>query len=982
MFCHCWATLSSLSPRALRRGDRITRWQSDPMDRNVAALKDLQDDLLAHFQSLAEVRERSGFPIFALEHGLSRVELQRVNAFLRERHSAGLPVAPYWLLWAVYASEAGYGYQGDEYWLSFEKQTPNWDYHDRTKVKSWFGRFQRSFNGVVPSGPWAEHFSIIAWPITHALLPRYLQRQFAKLLYDLRFNLASVSLDAGMVGRLLAAHASHASTRFQAFLEQEELTGQIAAALLTGESVDADDLIHPPTLSRIVADLERVRSSREWLSETRRVVSDRFKGIGRGTYSPHHPTTLRTPSGPALPDASRFVIRPDLFLRHAGEGKWSVLLQLKSLRPIAAESTALRVFLDQTRCRLNGATDWKPTGWLLSGNRMGALRRWPDVGVPLVHFERADPLMDHLLESEYRLTPRPHWLFRVGSDGIARHIASSVVRPANDYILVTVGDMPDDVPESAPCSLECEGVHAVRLTVPIQVSADITTRLRELGINVARTIRVWPAGLPGRGWDGDGRTEWLTTESPCFGIAPDHPLDALSFRLDDGSEQVVATDPSGAPTFVRLPPLAAGTHLLTVEARRSPELDDAATTPPAKGFARLAVREPEPWTPGAASHPGLIVTPDPFDASLDTLWRNELNLSVNGPEGFAVTVHLKLHTADGQQVLSGLVDDSMALPITSDTWHGALARFLDNETRAWKYLEAASCTLEFNGDSLGTCVLKFDHDPSPLRWSLSSRQRETLLRLVDDSGQHDTTPDIQFFSMNSPLIGAPLDAESARTDFVVQPPGGLYVARHAAFDDSAVVSAPPAGLKDLGVEPDVHVAPGLPAIRDAFLLLRIWFNARQAGFLVGVRQRQVARSIFKAILSSVCGQNWARAEEDFAERPLSPDTLDALEDLVDRHTRFGHRLRQGDANESDRTVAIRFAGEARRHGVSHDQDLCLFALRVAARQANVLADSHLDSRVRQLVDNPALLRGARLISRLREHDSDGTASGPRSNYPA
>ena len=784
-----------------------------------------------------------------------------------------------------------------------------------------------------------------------------------------------------MIGRLLAAHASHASTRFQAFLEQEELTGQIVAGLLTGESIGADDLIHPPTLSRIVADLEGVRSSREWLNETRRVVSDRFKGIGRGTYHPHRPATPRTPSEPVPPDASRFVIRPDLFLRHAGDGKWSALLQLKSLRPIAAESTPLRVFLDQTRCRLNGATDWKPTGWLLSGNRMGALRRWPDADVPMLRFERADPLMDHLLESEYRLTPGPRWLFRIGSDGIARHVTSSVVRPANDYILVTAGDMPHDVPGSGPCTLKCEGVHAHRLAVPSEVPADTTRRLCELGIDVARTIRVWPAGLPGRGWDGDGRTEWLTTEAPCFGIAPDHPLDALSFRLDEGSEQVVATDPLGAPTFVRLPPLTAGTHLVTVEARRSPELDDAATTPPAKGFARLAVREPEPWTPGAASHPGLIVTPDPFDASLDTLWRNELNLSVNGPEGFAARVQLKLHTANGQQVLSGLVDDSMALPITSDTWRRVFAHFLDNESRAWKYLEAASCTLEINGDSLGTCVLRFVHDPSPLRWSLSSRQRETFLRLVDDSGQHETTPDVQFFSMNSPLISAPLDAEFARTDFVVQPPGGLYVARHAAFDDAAVVSARPAGLKDLGVEPDVHVAPGLPAIRDAFLLLRLWFDARQAGFLVDVRQRQVTRSIFNAILSSICGQNWVKAEEDFGERPLSPDTLDALDNLVDRHTRFGGSLRQGDASESDSIVAVRFASEARRHGVSHDQDLCLFALRVAARQANSLGDPDLDSRVRQLVDNPALLRGARLISRLREHHPDRAASASRPNYP-
>ena len=912
---------------------------------------------------------------------MSSTELQCVNVLLRERHRARLPLAPYWLLWAVYACEAGYGYNGDEYWPSFEEQTPNWEYHDRPKVKSWFERFQRCFNGVVPSGPWARQFSIIAWPITHALLPRYLQHQFAKLLYDLRFRLASASLDAGSIGRLLAAHAAHTSTRFQAFLEQEELTGQIVAALLEGESVDTDDLIYPPTLNRVVADLEHVRSSREWLKETRRVVSDRFKGIGRGTYRPVSPTTTTRPGEPTLPDASRFAIRPDLFLRHAGTGKWSVLLQLKSLRPIAAESTELRVFLERTRCRLNGASDWKPTGWLLSGNRMGALQRWPDIDVPLVQFERTNLLMDHLLESECRLTPGPIWVFRIGSDGIARHIASPIVRPANDYIVVTVQSMPRDLPGSVPCTLECIGVHSFRLSVPSHVPANITVRLRELGIDVARTIRVWPAGLPGRGWDGDGSTEWLSTESPCFGIAPDHPLDALSFRLNDETGQVIATDPLGGPTFVRLPPLPAGVHLLTVEAHRSPALDDAVTTPPAKGFVRLAVREPEPWVPGVASHPGLIVTPDPFDASLDILWRNELNLSVNGPEVFAVTVRVKLYTADGQQILSDLVDDSMALPITPDTWRRAFGSFLDDEARAWKYLEATSCKLEINGDFLGTCELRFDHDPSPLRWALGIRQHQVFVHLVDDSGQHDTAPDIQFYSMKRPLKSIPVDAESARTDLKVPPPGGLYLACHPPFHDVAVVSAPPPGLKDLNVTPNVHVPPGPPAVLKAFRLLRFWHNARQAGFLVDLRRRRVTCSIISAIFRSICGKNWIRAEESFTkQRPLSPGSLDDLETRVDKRTHFGRRLsRQGDAGESEDAVLARFAAEARRQGLSHDRDLCHFALRLAACPTSVLADPCFDARVGHLVDNPALLRGARLVSLLRGHHHDRSATALRPN---
>ena len=109
----------------------------------------------------------------------------------------------------------------------------------------------------------------------------------------------------------------------------------------------------------------------------------------------------------------------------------------------------------------------------------------------------------------------------------------------------------------------------------------------------------------------------------------------------------------------------------------------------------------------------------------------------------------------------------MALPITPDAWRRAFADFLDNEARSWKYLEAASCTLEINGDSLGTCTLRFDHDPSPLRWAVASRRRQAFVHLVDDSGQHNTVPDVQFFSMKRPLIGRNMDAKSARTGFTV-----------------------------------------------------------------------------------------------------------------------------------------------------------------------------------------------------------------------
>ena len=951
---------------------------TDTMDQDAATLKDLQDRLHTHFRSLASTRERSGFPIFALEHGLGAEQLSQINTLLRVRIRRRLPLAPHWLLWVIYASEAGYGYKGDELWSSFEKQTPNWQYHDRPKIKAYFIRFQKLYNGVVPTGLWAEHFSIIAWPITHALLPQYLQHQFARLLYELRFRLATTSgLDAGSIGRLLRAHGSHTSTRVQEFLQQEDLTGQIVAALLRGGSVDTEEPIHAQTLTRVVKDLERVRSSRKWLKETRRVVSDRFKGIGRGIYP--DPTPRPRPGQPVLTNIKRFVIRPNLFLRHAGQGNWSAVLQLKSLRTIAAESPQLRSFLDTTRCRLNGASDWKPTGWLLSGDRKGAIRRWPDSNNPLINFERPDPLMQHLLDSEYRLQTGPFWLFRIGSDGIARHVASSTVRPAHDYIVVTDRTMPRELPGSSPCALQCEGVRAFRLSVPESVTAETTARLTEARLHVARTIHVWPAGLPGRGWDGDGRTEWLTTESPCFGIAPDHPVDALTFRFNGGPERILDTPPHGAPMFVRLPPQPAGNHTLTVEAHRSAELDHAVSTPPATGYARLAVREPEPWIPGIASHAGLIVTTDPFDASLDIFWRNELNLSVTGPKDYAVSIYVSLYTADGRKTLSEPVGPPMDLPIKPDDWRRVFAKFVDNKNRAWKYLEAATCTLEIRGDSLGTSSHTFDHAPSPLRWVMNSKKRQTIIRLVDDTGLHDDPPEIKFYNMKRPLVANPLNPDSARAGQSVPPPGGLFLARLRNFNDAAIVSAPPPrpDLQDLGVVPNVHISKSPTALRNAFGLLRLWHDARQTGFLADIKHRQVMRSIVDAIFAAICSNTWITAENNYIDSPASRTALQTLEARVDKRTQFGRQLRQHSRSGNTETaVATRFAALAVRHGISHDRDLCFFALRFANHPLDVLPDPALQDRIALLTQNPALLRGARLLSLLREHDRGPPASRP------
>lgn len=935
-------------------------------------LEKWQERLEKHFESLARTRVDSGFPIFALEHGLSEAELEQFFGILRSRLRARLPLSPHWLLWVIYATERGYTYTGDEYWRSFEEQTPEWQFPDRNRIKPWFRKFQKAYHGVVPSGLWAEHFRIIAWPITHAILPRYLQRQFARALYDLRFCLASLAtVDPRIIGRLLNVNAQYASTRFQEFLQQEELTGRIVLALLGTEPSQGKEPIYPPTLQRIVTDLESVRSAREWLKETQRIVSDRFKGIGRGTGPPGGPAPAETSSRDAAPDALHLSIRPSLLLRHAGAGTWSVSLEVPSFRSVAALNANIQSFLQRTRCRLNGGNDMKPTGWLLSGNRKGALRRWPDPASPLIQFERSHPALDHLLETECRLSSGPIWLFRIGNDGTAREINGRIVRPSWAYIVATTGDLPQTQGGMSPCNLNCDGVKSFRLAIPPNVSAEMTAWLKGLGLQVARTIRVWPAGLPGRGWDGEGSSEWLTTEAPCFGIAHDHPVESYAIRLNNGPETVIRTGDSAHPVFVHLAPLPVGTHSLVIKARRSPSLDAIAPPPSAEGFVQLSVREPEPWTPGVAAHPGLIVTVDPHDPDLDAFWRNEVSLSVIGPENYAVSFTINLQSADGIEILSEQVGAPMDLPVTPDAWRRRFAQFLQREEHAWSYLEAASGTLNIEGETLGRCSLRFEHDAQPLRWVLRHEHGNIILRLVDDSGQDASEPEVLFYDMERPLNAVRLTPETAFSGITVAQPGGLFLAKHGAHSDTVSVSTglTAEGLEGLSVRPAFHeLRNSSVTLTETLRLLELWHKARLSGFLATVRHQQVVNGFLQAVFGALCGPDWAEGEARFRSSPGSSNALKFLKMEVDKRPSFAAVLHRQHSQMDGSVVqgARWFADVAARYKVCKDRELCEFALRLASQPHRLPAvyGGNLGHLLDQIAKSPAVLRGARLLALL------------------
>lgn len=929
-------------------------------------LTEWQKHLEQHFAALAQARVDTPYPLFALEHGLTRDEIRSIKELLRARIANNEWLALHWLVWVVYATEFGYEYFGDEYWQSFEEFTPHW--RERAKrefLRDWFKRFQQKYNGIEPSGKWALYCKNIAWPITHAILPRYLQNQFARALHDLRRELARLDdLSPGAIGRYVRDNTWNASSRFRQFLQQEELTGRLALALLANRSVEDESPIYLSTLDRLVQDLEAAQNAKEWLHETRRIVAARFQGARTGGKSSGSPsegsTRATTDRSKARPD-----LRPRLLLRPSGLGAWSIVLEIQNFTPLMDALPDLRRFLMTTRCRIAGI--WTPAGSLLNGpNRQVILKTWPSPNTPLLKFEKSNPALEEIVATEVRLSSGPNYLFRMRGDGCASEIVGRVAHPGRQYFVLSEGNLPGD--DLKPTAIDCQGVGLGAITIPPKTTAEHFQQAQRLGFQLSRTVRIWPAGLPAKFWDGEGTSEWLTTDSPCFGIQHDYAsVQAYSVSLDAGSP--VRLDASaGNVTFIRIAPLAAGKHLLTVR----PISTHAGSLFAADGLLTLSVREPQPWVPGATQHSGLFVAVDPPAPSLDDLFDGNLTATIHGPAGHSVTCTLTMFRKnEGQESIDITID--FALPVSPSEFSRALSRSLNADGIAWKILESPVGRLTIKGHELGQFVLPLDRELRPVRCACTENHGDLLLRVLEDTTGEESVV-VTFYSFHRPAFPEEL-TYNASPGIPVPSPGGLFAICKGDFEAAVVASAShiQGGLKGLVVNPDLRDAGSdftdlLPTIE----LLEVWRGARLAGPLAELRRSRVVNALLARVYTPYCGDRWAEWELSCSSHP-KPEELDTLQRMIGGTPGFAALLRK-DYTQAGEAIQPRkqwFADAARRYCVTTNADLCDFALQFAS-QPQRLGLPYVRPVLSDLLDDikrhSILMRGARFVSILAAFD--------------
>jgi hypothetical protein len=538
------------------------------------------------------------------------------------------------------------------------------------------------------------------------------------------------------------------------------------------------------------------------------------------------------------------------------------------------------------------------------------------------------------------------------------------VYPGAEYLLVSKDEIILPNTSFTACAIECASVYGTRISVPESLSVEDISQFETLGLEVARAVQVWPAGLPCRNWDGEGRSEWLTTERPQLGILHDHPVASYLVSLNHNKQISIDVEDPSKPIFIQLDSLPAGKHHLNVTARRtSSQNTDSELT----GYVELNIREPEPWIPGVPAHTGLVVIIDPYDADLDEFWANDIDLSINGPESHSVTCVLSLENSNGDQIYSEQVGQAIKLPIKADLWRQQFSRFLkDHEEADWSYWEASSATLRILAGELGQFVLRFDREVLPVRWVINQQGGKIALHLADDTGL-DGEVSYQFYGMNYPTKSDSEKPPELLEGRISEPLNGLYIATHGEHSDAVIINniADTGDFQALGVNPGFDdIQDGSTSVPAAIRLMACWINARLIGSFTGYRRNKIVEQLHSALYLKLCGQYWAIAESAFMEEPGSKKSVDKLlSKIVGKPSGFGLVL------ERDREILRRdldtafdwYLDLASRFEICTDNELCKFAFQLACAPYMLprINDTDLNRLVQLGVSNPSVLKGVR-----------------------
>ena len=403
-------------------------------------------------------------------------------------------------------------------------------------------------------------------------------------------------------------------------------------------------------------------------------------------------------------------------------------------------------------------------------------------------------------------------------------------------------------------------MHLYMIAVPSPLSEETSRLLRGLGLLPTRTTEVWPAGAIPVEWDGESHGQWLSSDTPLLGIAPDHDLSQLAFELQGAGRTAMANLPAGRPMFLALPQLPVGIHELIM--REVPRDGPAATR-------KLSIEIREPRRPSLSDSGPVRIWAEPYSRNLEELWDGTTVVCLGGPVSQS-RLSLTLASRPGSTPLVTR-EAQISVPMTGDDWRALWRTVIaGDDAVAAAYDSARWARVKVDAGRFGQYSLEFERSLPPLRWRIEDLRTSYRLVLQDDT-ESPIDPEIRFASFERPneLTERNLDSESLAIS--ADPLGGLYVARLAANEAAVIVPSRPRTLRsfsELTLNPRLSTTPRTPPALVALLsILRLWARAPLPGNpLARAWRARLVREIHRHFVAVVCGARWDEAEVDHFRR--------------------------------------------------------------------------------------------------------------------
>lgn len=830
-------------------------------------LQYLHEKLNLHFRRLREQRQQlePASPVFALEHDLGDAELEMLKSAVRSAiHDFWLHhFNRTWLPFVVYAAEMGYGYEGDEYWTTFSNETPRWTEKERSTIRDWFLRFASEFGGARPTGAWARHFTIISWPITHAVLPVYLQRQFAKLLYEFRTGLTSELLaDPEALGARLASRAGWYSDRFRQFAQNTALVGQVGVALLAGGHNESPYLTKS-TLDRMVQGLSEQRQARHWLNSARHEAS-RVRGAG---FRPSGSRSGSRSQQQRLPRATD----PRFFLRFLG-GAWNAYAEFPDLTSISERLPDVFEEMRTLRARVQGGSRIIASGGLTDAGQEVRFQTWPDPAKPFVQLENGSEWVNGIIADQCVMTPGPWWLFGLQESGAAIEIKGRFVRPGHRYILVGTSDQePPAVDWCQPVALNGTGAIAYRLDVPEQLAESDTAELVDHGLSTLSSVLIRPVGIVASSWDGEGAAEWLAGEPAILGIRSElHPARCL-VSLDGDLYRAIPWPEGESELVLSFTDLRVGEHEVAAS------LVGAEGQDLTSGNLAIAVRDPLVRFENATAGEGIRMLATPARPTMVELWDEKASITIDGPVGTEAELAVSLR--DEWDAEKSKVTRKLPLPVDGAGWRQHAQSIRTEKRFKDAYDEAESCVLTVHREGVGMASLTCERGFQPFRWRFRTERDGSKVATLSDRTDGGSTR-VEFYTVDTPLQFVECDP----TEPISLPSrGGLL---RAVSDEAESVVLTPTNPNDLmaagGAAP--HVGYGDKSLTGVMKLVeghRLWATADLPADPFAIHQQRLAMdAVARAIAILLGGNHWAAVERKLVSAEDPADLLDEMPRMI------------------------------------------------------------------------------------------------------